>query len=554
MRTAEAAHTHVDPYGRRRALEDKYLRGGADSPIHANSSWRPLVDGEEYFQALRAQIARLEDGDQLYIAGLQVDHLVDLAGRDPHDRGYRPLGEQLANLVDAGVDVRVIMSGGTLWSGRLPRPRFGPFRGNLLAADYMREFVTASGHIPLARRVMLDWSGDLIGTSHQKIVVVSHADELTCFVGGIDLTEWRYDAAPHNRYERKGKPWGWHDAAGRVRGEAAEKVWQAFRLAWLSAGELPVRRYLSPKGQLKALNPRPVTKDPGPPPPQDTPLAPTQSVQVLRSYGPWQRDSLLPWRRERWEHVPEGGIQEIYDAFTTAIDAAETYIYIEDQYLREYIGGRPDLELYAHLREAAERGVKVIMVGSGVRRPDDVGGGPMNITLNPHVRRKIVARLDDESRTNFVLYRVENVTVHAKIVLIDDCFASLGSANMFSRSMAGTDHELTVAVVDSATTVRDLRVRLWAEHLRLGTLRHPLLNTLRDLDSALGIWNAEWLPDRMHTESWQTPGKPEGFHPGERALARVHDESVLRRFSRRQSAAFPRPTGDRDRVPEPFRK
>jgi len=503
------------------ALEAKYLHGGADTPIDRDASWRPLIDGEEYFQALRAQLHQLDDGDRLYIAGLQVDHLVDLSGRGPGDPGYRPLGEQLANLVDDGVDVRVIMSGGTLWSGRLPRPRFGPFRGNLLAADEMREIETDKGHVPLARRVLLDWSGDLIGTSHQKIVVASHADELTCFVGGIDITEWRYDRPPHDRYERKGKRWGWHDASGRLRGPAAERVWEAFRLAWLSAGALPVRRYLSPKGQLKPLNPRPVTKDLGPPPPQDRPLAPKQSVQVLRSYGPWHRDSLLPWRRERSEHLPDGGLQEIHAALTVAIEAADTYIYIEDQYLREYIGGRPELELYDHLRDAAERGVKVIMVGSGVRRPDDVGGGPMNTKLNAHVRRKIVARLNDASRKNFILYRVENLTVHAKIVLIDDAFGCVGSANMFSRSMAGCDHELSAAVVDSGTAIRDLRVRLWAEHLRLGPVRHPLLEALRDVESALGIWTPEWLPDHMPPESWQEPGVPEGFYPTERALALV---------------------------------
>ena len=112
-------------------------------------------------------------------------------------------------------------------------------------------------------------------------------------------------------------------------------------------------------------------------------------------------------------------------------------------------------------------------------------------TSTADLRHKIVDRLDAEDEIDFAVYRVEHLTVHAKIILIDDEFACIGSANMFSRSMGGTDSEISTAVATSTSLVRDLRVKLWAEHLRT-SVGPALRASLEDLDLALGIWRAEW--------------------------------------------------------------
>jgi phosphatidylserine/phosphatidylglycerophosphate/cardiolipin synthase-like enzyme len=117
---------------------------------------------------------------------------------------------------------------------------------------------------------------------------------------------------------------------------------------------------------------------------------------------------------------------------------------------------------------------------------------PSNRQLNSEVKRQIVDPLSAEHLRNFVFYRVEYLTVHSKIVLIDDVFACIGSANFFSRSMSGVDHELSVGVVDTGQDVRDLRVRLWAEHLRVDLDAPGVREQLNDLDRALGIWRPEW--------------------------------------------------------------
>ena len=66
--------------------------------------------------------------------------------------------------------------------------------------------------------------------------------------------------------------------------------------------------------------------------------------------------------------------------------------------------------------------MKVILVGSGTRDPEDVdfGGLDINRELNEDLQTKLVDPLRLAARANVVVHRVENCTVHAKLFLIDD--------------------------------------------------------------------------------------------------------------------------------------
>jgi len=256
-----------------------------------------------------------------------------------------------------------------------------------------------------------------------------------------------------------------------------------------------------------------------PPPPQAARPASGEACQILRSVGPWYIDSLLPWERRHYSDVAPEGVHEIYLTLVQAINAARRYVYIEDQYFREYPGGDRRFEMYAHLRAAAARGVKVILVGSGSRDPAE--SSPLiNGTINADLQKKVLDPLPQQLRRNVGLWRVEHLTVHSKIVIVDDRFAAVGSANLFSRSMAGVDTELTAALVSTGDAVRDLRVRLWAEHLR-APLTDDLRKHLEDLDLAIGVFRPEWLPPHAPAGSWRTPGMPDGFAPLESVLTLV---------------------------------
>ena len=497
-------------------LVARYL-SPAVSPHCENSAVDFVVDGRAWMRRMRELLTGLRPGDAAYICGLQLEPDMDLTGRRPGEPGYEPLGGMLARLAADGVDVRVILAGAVV-SSSIVRPTIGPFHQNVITAHRLRRWRVA-GETPLADRVLLDWSGSGVGSNHQKATVVRRGSELTAGVGGIDYAANRVDETPHRRLTVRGGRWGWHDAGAVITGPAAGDVWRVLQMRWVGAVNLPRRRYFWPSRGLQVLNPPVIQAGIGPPPPQTAQPAPGSACQILRSVGPWYIDSLVPWERRHYSAAPPEGVHEVYLTLVQAIGAAQRYIYIEDQYFFEYPGGDHRFELYAHLRAAAARGVKVILVGSGSRDPAE--SQPLiNATVNGDLQKKVIDPLPQTMRRNIGLWRVEHLTVHSKVVIVDDQFAAVGSANFFSRSMVGVDTELTAALVTTGDTVRDLRVRLWAEHLRT-PVNAELRPYLEDLDLAIGMFRPEWLPPTAAAGSWRTPGMPAGFDPIESVLTLV---------------------------------
>ncbi|MGI8678869.1 MAG: phospholipase D-like domain-containing protein [Jatrophihabitans sp.] len=489
-----------------------------------DSEWHPLVDGEGYFNELDRLLAELGVGDEILIAGLALDPELDLRGRRSGAADYESLADRLVAAGAAGTDVRVLVAG-KVTASFIPLPGLAIFRAN---AALVRRLDQArpkgwppERRPPLEGHALVDYSGVLLGSNHQKTVVVTQGGVVTAFVGGIDFVASRYDAAPHDRLSLDGERWGWHDAAVRLCGPAAARAHDAYLERWHEAATLPPKPYLKPRIRLPRINP-PTAPAPAPAVLQQPVASPGTSVRVLRSVSDRKLDSLFPWRRHRWDAVPQRGIHEIYETVVAAIRAARRYVYIEDQYLCEYAGRRPPFELYPHLRDAAARGVKLILVGSGTRDPEDPGINvrPINRRVNRDIRTKIIDQLDADRRGNVVLFRIEHATVHAKLIIVDDVFANIGSANLFSRSMSGVDCEISAAVATSTSLVRDLRIQVWGEHLR-APLTRDLKACLADLDLALGIWNAAWLPADRPRSTWRTPGEPGPFAPAETVLQRV---------------------------------
>jgi phosphatidylserine/phosphatidylglycerophosphate/cardiolipin synthase-like enzyme len=301
----------------------------------------------------------------------------------------------------------------------------------------------------------------------------------------------------------------------RLRGPAAARVHDYLAQRWSESASLPARWFQHRRSpRLSRLNPR----QPAAALPDASAQAPRSSpgtaVRVLRSVPPAKVTSVVPGRRRPWQSLPATGVHEIYATIVAALAAARRYVYLEDQYLMEYLGGRRDFELYRYLRDAARRGVRVVLVGSGVRDPEDPGVHlrAINRDLNRDLKRKIVDRLSPQEAQQFAVHRIEHLTVHAKLILVDDVFACIGSANMFSRSMVGTDSEVSTAIATSTTVVRDLRVRLWAEHLRT-PVTADLRPALEDIDLALGLWRPEWVPAPYPASTWRGRGSPAGFDP-----------------------------------------
>ncbi|SNY53498.1 phospholipase D-like domain-containing protein [Paractinoplanes atraurantiacus] len=500
-------------------LIGRYLPPATEAcPVFAeNSHFEPIIDGVAYFTELAGHMRDLGPGDAVYIASYQADPHLDLTGRIAGETGYRPFTDVLAEKAAGGTDVRIVLSAAE-FSGGVPWLPVGPFRANAIAAQVIRSWKSPvhDAVLPLADRVLLDWSGPVLGSNHQKLVVFRHDGVLTAYVGGLDLSPSRFDHNPHHRLKLGAHRWGWHDAAARLRGPAAVRVWETFRFRWQNTAALP----------YTSVNPLDPPRELPPVPAQPEHPADGTAVQVVRSYRPWSLYRHRGLRRMRRANVVRAGIQEIYHSMTTAIGAAERYIYLEDQYFHESPGGDPRFQLYGQLRAAAERGVKIILIGSGRRDPADGRDSTVRPVITRDLRWRILARLPADCRRNVVMYRVDNLTVHTKLMLVDDVFASIGSANFFSRSMAGTDSEITSTFVTNGPLVRDLRTRLWAEHLRT-PLDDELMPALTDLDTALGIWRREWLPAGHPPDTWRRPGLPAGFAPAERALTPARWSSAV---------------------------
>jgi phosphatidylserine/phosphatidylglycerophosphate/cardiolipin synthase-like enzyme len=523
-------------------LESKYFQRIGGGPVFSGSTdVEPIADGVAYFNALDTAIAAtIGAGDAIYILGWRFDAAFDFRGRT--GAAAVPVSQLLAAKRHAGVDVRIVLWTGVVLGDPGSFPFANPCQDNLRAARTLRkELVPGSSTPPLADRVLLDWSGASTGSHHMKAVTVVSGGgaNMVAFSTGIDPWKYRRDSAPHTQDvdPKDGSPFGWHDAAVRLNGAAARAIYDTFVQRWREASTLPPKKYYldfntalsEPVNPPSAVPPLPA------PPSAPTISRPQQAVQVMRSRYAWKYAHPLSPRKQEWDGPPlnTGGFYEVFETLKKAILAARRYIYIEDQYL----GDSPSSDtskgfsLLPHLAAvAAARDVKLIFVGSGRGDPDDPPGqrGPANQTFASVGRGLgglipgLKASVADELQNNFGIdpasrisvWRLKPATVHSKVMVIDDRFLAIGSANIHSRSMVGEDSELHVAIVDEANLIRDFRIALWSEHFNLPDSGRPagVQAALEDLDIALGLWRSNWLPTTA-VDSWIVPDRPVGFLP-----------------------------------------
>lgn len=469
-------------------LEAKYFPGTLGVVPHSqDTEVIAHIDGVAYFTALEAAIRRTTgSGDVIYLVNWYFHW--DMKLLDPAPPTIRDL---LAQKIAAGVDVKIV-----LWTGRNQAPdkavEFGDVgywaqkftddfkrvvETNMDSAEALRDFERPPGTKPFAHRVLLDWSGDTMGSRHQKYAVVYNQglQEMRAFVGGMDLGPNRRADPTHADDNHN-----WHDAAVELVGEAARGVWADFQIRWNETASLRPLGYRTSRKGITIFNPLIYPPIAGPGPTVTAPIMPptTKSVRILRSYAE-NKDSWgsIPWNAT----PPAGGLQEVLAVYRKAINSAASYIYVEDQGLNNPRFHTGHTLLYPLIGNALSRGVKVLFVTSGE-------------TDYPYVADLFHELGVPPETANFIMCRVEGVYVHSKVVLIDDEFAAVGSANFWDRSMDGTDTELTAAIVDTGPWVRELRVKLMAEHFRVDANDATHRTILEDVDTAFGLFGMGTYP------------------------------------------------------------
>ena len=314
------------------------------------------------------------------------------------------LRDLLAKLAER-LDVRVLA-----WAGA-PLPLFRPSR---------RDVRRMKADLTLGTRIecRLDSKERPLHCHHEKTIVI---DDRVAFVGGIDLTcesGDRFDSPEHPL--RAGV--GWHDVCARIEGPAVADVAEHFRMRWKEVtGE--------------AL-----------PPPARSHSAGDAEVQIVRT---------VPERVYR--STPNGDFR-ILESYIRALRSAQRFVYLENQFLWS-----PEIEavLYDKLRRPPCDDFRMLVVL------------PAKPNTGADDTRGVLAELvtADRDAGRFLACTVYSraggpsspIYVHAKVGIVDDRWLTVGSANLNEHSLFN-DTELNLVTHD-ARIARDVRLRLWSEHL-----------------------------------------------------------------------------------------
>lgn len=416
----------------------------------------PLVHGAAYFAELTQGLAQLEPGDLVLFTDWRGDPDQRLSTDGPS------VGTALCRAAERGVDVR-----GLIWRSHLDRLSFSA-KENRHLGD---EIEAAGGECLLDMRVRTG------GSHHQKFVVLRHPGRPhldVAYVGGIDLCHGRRDDAEHGG-DHQSQPMAavygssppWHDAMVALRGPVVGDVETVFRERW--DDPQPLTR--SPTHRV-ANRLRGEDRKGSPLPPQVADPEPvgTHAVQLLRTY---------PRRAGGYPFAPQGE-RSVARGYTKALSRARHLVYLEDQYL----WSSEVAETFATvLREQPD--LRVIAVVP--HHPDQDGRFAMPPNLVGRSRALALMRAAGGDRV--AVYGIENlagtpVYVHAKVCVIDDVWATIGSDNVNRRSWTH-DSELSAAVLDEQRDsrspndpgglgdgarryARDLRLQLMHEHLDIG--------------------------------------------------------------------------------------
>ena len=450
----------------------------------------PLVDGVEYFTAVKQEIEKLKSGSDLderffYIAGWALDSGFKFPAGTTDQK---MLLSELHALHRKGVDVRVFV-----WLS--PESNFwGQYGFGMV--PYMGGpsllFVKNMVNMGMRKNVVMNTLSHTMGAAHMKCVVCGHSDDVVAFVGGLDFASNRVAAQGHAQ-----RPW--HDAGVRVRGAGALDAYHFYRQLWNEQIDEDVFEatlwhggVTTPETELKShvagSNGTPKIVDPG----RGTASGGACHVQVLRTFPNYAEQPPLGksiWRnladlaqRERDQPAftaldDPPGLYDYQEAVEKAIGTAEHYVYIEDQWLW---GGDGLGYLNARIKQKPD--LKVILVHGG-----DPADPSMSKQLTVDGINNVLCDGLSASQLKQIAFWSCRGTIHSKLVIVDDVWAVVGSNNFADRSFY-TDIELGVAVLEDADPpfAKRLRSQLWHEH------SDQSATSVDGWQAEIAMWSGDW--------------------------------------------------------------
>jgi phosphatidylserine/phosphatidylglycerophosphate/cardiolipin synthase-like enzyme len=457
----------------------------------------PLIDGEAYMTRWYILVELLQAGSEVYHSAAWLESVLTartLPDRLNYDQNSDSL-QVMKRARDRGVDYRILLNF-----------QSNATETNLPTLHWLRDNGFGSPLSPLpGDRISVDKRYPVTGSIHAKYIVIKNPADPTkgsALVASCDLVKGRWDSQDYLfPWPLRQTTYPSHEITVEVKGPAVADIERSFRDRWNDDSD----PYSEVFARLTPISTPVVT------PPQNVG---THSVQVLHTYG-----ITYGFRGYSWS--PHGEFT-IWASYLNAIREAQTYIYIEEQYL--LASGWPpahnqtessryrDTDIIYQLGEALRRGVKVIIL-----LPQKSEDGTSKFQV--YQRRLAISYLANiaatESRELVVAYlrrvvgdRDAGVYVHGKLMIVDDEFVLLGSANICQRSMAH-DGELQLGIVDAQNQfARDLREALWRHHLETSNLPPDFIAAYNLFKSRVN--NSEGLMRPFPTD-----------HPGEKPTGHI---------------------------------
>lgn len=361
-----------------------------------------LNDAAPYFAALREALLRATR--QVYIIGWDIHSQTRFVGPSGKaDDGYpEQLGAFLKALLNEKPELRI-----DILAWNFPA---------LYAAE--REWNSSAKFTldaPDRLRFCFDSSLPLGSAQHQKIVAI---DGVLAFSGGLDLTIRRWDTCEHQAHDPRrtdpdGRPYPpFHDVQCVVDGEVAAAITELAQNRWRVAG-------------CVADEIETVTGDRWP-----------QSVAVQA------RDLTVGIARTEIATSSSGGVNEVARLFEVSINAADRFIYIENQFTSATdVAGL----LVQRMLDVPE--LRVLIVTPRMHS-SWFESQAMQTGRGGFIEQFVTAGLTDRVRFLYPSSRDEQgpaaVMVHSKVMIVDDRLLRIGSANLNNRSM-GADTECDLA-------------------------------------------------------------------------------------------------------------
>jgi phosphatidylserine/phosphatidylglycerophosphate/cardiolipin synthase-like enzyme len=380
--------------------------GACAYPARGGNRVRSFIDGQQIMRRIGEAIAGARHSIWLTVAFYSDDFLLP--------DGQEPLFDVLDRAVARGVDVRLL-----IWR---PNPETAPSPRLFGGSPEQRALLGRRGS-----RFKIRWDrAATVFCQHQKSWVIDAGQPSeTSFVGGLNLTSVAMRL---------------HDVYVEVTGPSATDVRHNFVERWNEASE----RH-APDGNWGCDG-----SDELPHAERPRPACGPSTVQIQRMLDP----SRYP--AERVE-------RSILEQYQRAIDAARRTIYLQNQAI-------PVPDVARHLVAAVERGVEVVMLVPAV--PE---GYVFDARHDPKEASRFWGIETLARHANFTLAGLAEMReadrraayVHAKMMVVDDVWATVGSCNLHPFSLNG--HTEMNASIWDAEVARTLRNRLLAQHLGVDT-------------------------------------------------------------------------------------